>query len=95
MKGQPIGYIRVSSLDQNPERSVADGQPHAFRHGRICQVRVCIRVFENLIGYIERNEIRPVVAKTYALRDVVQAQEDFMAKRFSGKLAIEIQSPAS
>lgn len=48
------------------------------------------RVFENLIGYIERNEIRPVVAKTYALRNVVQAQQDFMAKRFSGKLAIEI-----
>ncbi|PCM45864.1 alcohol dehydrogenase family protein [Marinobacter sp. ANT_B65] len=47
-------------------------------------------VFENLIGYIERNEIRPVVAKTYGLRDVVQAQKDFMAKRFSGKLAIEI-----
>ena len=50
------------------------------------------RVFENLIGYIERNEIRPVVAKTYALRDVVQAQEDFMAKRFSGKLAIKVKA---
>lgn len=49
------------------------------------------RVFENLIGYIERNEIRPVVAKTYALRDIVQAQEDFMDKRFSGKIAVEIQ----
>tara|TARA_Y100001001_G_scaffold150014_1_gene160311 strand:+ start:735 stop:1844 length:1110 start_codon:yes stop_codon:yes gene_type:complete len=48
------------------------------------------KVFENLIGYIERNEIRPVVAKKYALRDVVNAQKDFMAKRFSGKLAIEV-----
>tara|TARA_R110002110_G_scaffold138241_1_gene323844 strand:- start:3122 stop:4231 length:1110 start_codon:yes stop_codon:yes gene_type:complete len=53
------------------------------------------QVFENLIGYIERNEIRPVVAKTYALRYVVQAQEDFMAKRFSGKLAIEIRTSTS
>jgi len=44
-----------------------------------------------LIGYIERSEIRPVVAKTYALRDIVQAQEDFMAKRFSGKIAVEIR----
>lgn len=51
------------------------------------------KVFENLIGYIERNEIRPVVAKTYALRDVVQAQEDFMAKRFAGKLAIQVGEP--
>lgn len=50
------------------------------------------RVFENLIGYIERNEIGPVVARTYALRDVVQAQEDFMGKRFSGKLTIAIGS---
>jgi len=32
------------------------------------------------------------VAKTYALRDVVQAQEDFMGKRFSGKLTIAIGS---
>ncbi len=50
------------------------------------------QVFENLIGHIERNEIRPLVAKTYTLRDVVEAQEDFMAKRFSGKLAIEVAS---
>jgi len=49
------------------------------------------RVFENLIEYIERNEIRPVVAKTYALRNVVQAQKDFMDKRFSGKLAIQVR----
>ena len=49
------------------------------------------RVFENLIEYIERNEIRPLVAKTYALRNVVQAQKDFMDKRFSGKLAIQVR----
>ena len=35
-------------------------------------------VFGNLIGYIERNEIRPVVAKTYPLQDIVQALEDFL-----------------
>ena len=50
------------------------------------------QVFENLIGYIERDEIRPVVAKTYALHDVVQAQEDFMAKRYAGKLAIQVSA---
>lgn len=50
------------------------------------------RVFENLIGYIERKEIQPLVAKTYRLPDVVQAQEDFMAKRFSGKLAIQVKA---
>lgn len=45
-------------------------------------------VFENLVGYIERNEIRPLVAKTYPLAEIVQAQEDFLAKTFTGKLVL-------
>ncbi len=45
-------------------------------------------VFENLIGYIERGEIRPVVAKTYPLKDIVSAQEDFLAKTYTGKLVL-------
>ncbi|MEH6579559.1 MAG: alcohol dehydrogenase family protein [Amphritea sp.] len=45
-------------------------------------------VFENLVRYIEAGEIRPVVAKTYPLKDIVQAQEAFLAKRFTGKLVL-------
>ncbi len=45
-------------------------------------------VFENLIGYIERGEIAPVVAGTYPLSEIVQAQEDFLAKGFIGKLVL-------
>jgi NADPH:quinone reductase-like Zn-dependent oxidoreductase len=45
-------------------------------------------VFENLIGYIVRGEIRPVVAKTYPLKEIVAAQRDFLAKRFVGKLVL-------
>ena len=45
-------------------------------------------VFANLVSYIEAGEIRPVVAKTYPLRDIVQAQEDFLAKRHTGKLVL-------
>lgn len=45
-------------------------------------------VFENLVGYVERGEIRPVVAKTYPLRDIVEAQRDFAEKRFTGKLVL-------
>ena len=45
-------------------------------------------VFENLVAYIERGEIRPVVARTYPLRDIAAAQEDFLAKRFTGKLVL-------
>jgi NADPH:quinone reductase-like Zn-dependent oxidoreductase len=45
-------------------------------------------VFENLIGYIERGEIRPVVAKSYPLSKIAQAQEDFLAKKHTGKLVL-------
>jgi NADPH:quinone reductase-like Zn-dependent oxidoreductase len=41
-----------------------------------------------LVGYIERGEIRPVVARTYPLKDITKAQEDFMAKIFTGKLVL-------
>jgi NADPH:quinone reductase-like Zn-dependent oxidoreductase len=48
-------------------------------------------VFANLVGYVERNEIRPVVARRYPLRDLVQAQRDFVDKRFTGKLVIAVE----
>ena len=45
-------------------------------------------VFENLVGYIERGEIRPVVSKIYAFSQVSEAQTDFIAKRYPGKLVM-------
>jgi NADPH:quinone reductase-like Zn-dependent oxidoreductase len=45
-------------------------------------------VFENLIGYVERDEIRPVVSATYPLSEIVRAQRDFLAKRHIGKLVL-------
>lgn len=45
-------------------------------------------VFENLIGYIERGEIRPVVAKSYPLSQITKAQEDFLRKEHTGKLVL-------
>ncbi len=45
-------------------------------------------VFPNLIGYLERGEIRPVVSRHYALRDMVAAQEDFLSKRQVGKIIL-------
>jgi NADPH:quinone reductase-like Zn-dependent oxidoreductase len=47
-------------------------------------------VFENLISYIERGEIRPVVGKTYPLKNIAEAQQDFLSKRISGKLVLVI-----
>ena len=45
-------------------------------------------VFDNLINYIEADEIRPVVAQTYPLKQIHQAQTDFLSKRFTGKLVL-------
>ena len=48
------------------------------------------RVFTDLVGYIEAGEIRPVLAKTYPLRDLRAAQEAFLEKSHVGKIGIEI-----
>ncbi|MFT7555523.1 MAG: NADPH:quinone reductase-like Zn-dependent oxidoreductase [Planctomycetota bacterium] len=45
-------------------------------------------VFEDLVRYIEQGEVKPVVAASYALKDIVQAQTDFLAKRHTGKLVL-------
>jgi NADPH:quinone reductase-like Zn-dependent oxidoreductase len=45
-------------------------------------------VFENLVKYIEAGEIRPVVARSYPLQDIAQAQTDFLAKSHTGQLVL-------
>jgi len=45
-------------------------------------------VFQSLIDHIEQERIRPVVSKSYPLKDIVQAQEDFLAKKYPGKLVL-------
>lgn len=45
-------------------------------------------VFPDLIGYIERGEIRPVVAKTFPLDQIVTAQQEFLEKRHVGKFVL-------
>lgn len=47
-------------------------------------------VFTDLIRYIEAGEIRPMVAETYALRDLHAAQEAFVAKSHVGKVGIAV-----
>ncbi|MGX9353910.1 alcohol dehydrogenase family protein [Roseobacteraceae bacterium S113] len=45
-------------------------------------------VFPNLVGYIERGEIRPLLARTYPLAEIAQAQADFMEKRHIGNFVL-------
>ena len=47
-------------------------------------------IFTDLIGYIAAGEIRPVIAETFALRDLKAAQEAFLTKSHIGKIAIRI-----
>lgn len=49
-------------------------------------------LFADLIGYIERGEINPLVAKTYPLREIVAAQEGFLAKQHVGKIVLSVAS---
>lgn len=45
-------------------------------------------VFDNLVSYIENNEIQPIVAQSYPLKEIVRAQTDFLAKKHIGKLVL-------
>jgi NADPH:quinone reductase-like Zn-dependent oxidoreductase len=45
-------------------------------------------VFPNLVGYIERGEIRPLVAATFPLERIAEAQRAFLEKRHVGKFVL-------
>lgn len=45
-------------------------------------------VFPNLIQYIERGEIKPLLAKTFALANIVDAQKEFAEKKHVGKFVL-------
>ena len=47
-------------------------------------------IFPDLIGYIERDEIRPMVSEIYNLRDLHVAQQSFMEKKFVGKIGVRV-----
>jgi NADPH:quinone reductase-like Zn-dependent oxidoreductase len=49
-------------------------------------------VFRNLVGYIERGEIKPLIAATYALRDIAVAQAAFLSKQHVGKIVLDCHS---
>ena len=45
-------------------------------------------VFPNLISYIEKGEIKPLLADTYPLDRIADAQRDFQEKRHVGKVVL-------
>lgn len=44
--------------------------------------------FDNIIKYIENKDLRPMVANSYELKNIHKAQEDFLSKKFVGKLIL-------
>ena len=51
-------------------------------------------VFARLIDRVNAGDIRPLVSKTYPLRDIARAQEEFLSKRHAGKLVLLPQGRA-
>ena len=48
-------------------------------------------VFASLVGYIERGEIRPIVAAIYTLGQIRTAQEAFLRKAHVGAIVVEVR----
>ena len=51
-------------------------------------------VFPNLVGYIERGEIKPLIAQTFKLQDIVDAQKAFLEKTHVGKFVLVPDAPS-
>ena len=45
-------------------------------------------IFRDLVGYVERGEIRPVLAATYQLAELHAAQQAFIDKRHVGNIVV-------
>jgi len=50
------------------------------------------KVFTNLIQHIEQENIKPLVAKTFPLEEIEQAQAEFLKKNHIGKIVLTIRS---
>ena len=47
-------------------------------------------VFCRLVGLVERGEIKPLLARSFPLEFLSQAQVFFLEKQFTGKLVIDM-----
>lgn len=48
------------------------------------------QVFPHLVALIDRQEIGPIVYKTYPLEEIAKAQEQFLMKRHTGKIVLTV-----
>lgn len=52
-------------------------------------------IFSDLVRYIERGEIRPVIEATFPLADIARAQQAFTQRRHVGKLVLLPDAPST
>ena len=45
-------------------------------------------IFPNLVSYIEKGEIKPLLSKTFPLKNIVEAQREFTEKKHVGKFVL-------
>jgi NADPH:quinone reductase-like Zn-dependent oxidoreductase len=50
-----------------------------------------VGIFETLVGYIECGEIRPLLAKTFPLHRIREAQDEFLRKQHVGNFVIDLR----
>lgn len=46
------------------------------------------QVFRDLVTYLERGEIRPVISRVFPLREIAAAQQEFLSKNHVGKIVL-------
>ena len=49
-------------------------------------------VFPRLVSLIETGAVRPLVAETYPLQDIVKAQKSFAEKQYIGKIVLDVKT---
>lgn len=49
-------------------------------------------VFTNLVAYIQNGSIKPIVAHSFPLEQIVEAQETFLTKKHIGKIVLSIRN---
>ena len=49
-------------------------------------------VFTNLVHHIEQGDIKPLIAKTFPLEEIVEAQVEFTEKQHVGKIVLTVQT---
>jgi NADPH:quinone reductase-like Zn-dependent oxidoreductase len=53
-----------------------------------------VETFASLVRYIEKGMIRPLVSKTFELKELAEAQKAFIEKSHTGKIVVVVKEPA-